>query len=156
MEDEKPDLYYAAPLFNPEELEKNRRVASRLAVWYNVFLPQEGGVLYDELLQQGVQLEIARLQVIGCDVPQLHQCRVLIADLNGATPDYCTVGEAAYVKGLGGTCIGFKTDVRGMLRTGLNPMTYAWFDHIFEGKDAEAEMLNWAQRFAAVARTAGR
>lgn len=111
-------IYYAAPLFNDMELQRNTKMKKWLeSKGYTVYLPQdEAGLSYNMINNENKQ-EINK-KIFESDVNCIKNSDVLIFDLNGRVPDEggCVELGMAYAWGI--KCIGFKTDTRALDYTG--------------------------------------
>lgn len=111
-------IYYAAPLFNEEELEKNSKMKKILEKeGFEVMLPQEdSGLAYDEINENN-KYEIYK-KIFDGDVEDIKRCDVLVFDLNGRVPDEGGCVELGIAYAYGKKCVGFKTDTRAIDKTG--------------------------------------
>lgn len=111
-------IYYAAPLFNDMELEKNEKMKKWLqSKGHEVYLPQdEAGLAYDMINDEN-KLKINQ-EIFKNDVEGIKKSDLLILDLNGRVPDEggCVELGMAYAWGI--KSIGFKTDTRALDYTG--------------------------------------
>ena len=67
MNNARPRVYLAAPLFNERERRFNLEVAGELESVVDVFVPQRDGALLVELVDAGVAINIAEQQVFEQD-----------------------------------------------------------------------------------------
>lgn len=132
----KPKIYLAAPLFNPMERDFNADIADCLSADASVFLPQRDGDLLTRLLAEGCSLEVARRRIYDADVSAVAECDILVAVLDGRTIDEGVAFELGFARGLGKTCVAFKSDDRSLLLTGDNPMITGACDVWCSTKDA--------------------
>ena len=111
-------IYYAAPLFNDMELNKNERMKRWLeSKGYFVYLPQDEAGLAYEKIDDNNKTQINK-KIFESDVKCIKKSDLLIFDLNGRVPDEggCVELGMAYAWGI--KCIGFKTDTRALDYTG--------------------------------------
>ncbi len=111
-------IYYAAPLFNDMELNKNERMKRWLeSKGYFVYLPQDEAGLAYEKIDDNNKMQINK-KIFESDVKCIKKSDLLIFDLNGRVPDEggCVELGMAYAWGI--KCIGFKTDTRALDYTG--------------------------------------
>lgn len=127
----RPYIYLASPLFNDYERKSNRMIRDMLMDKFNVFLPQEDGLLLHELIDKGMKISDAEQLVYQADITAMKECDILIAVLDGANIDEGVSFELGYCKALNKICIGLQTDVRRQLPTGNNPMIGCSCDEIF-------------------------
>ena len=111
-------IYYAAPLFNDMELERNIQMKKWLENrGHEVYLPQdECGLAYDMINEDNK--EQVNKQIFLGDVECIKKSDLLIFDLNGRVPDEggCVELGMAYAWNI--KSIGFKTDTRSLDYTG--------------------------------------
>lgn len=115
-------IYLAAPLFNDRERAYNARLKNIIMARYAVYLPQEDGGLFSQLIQNGMSISSAIQYVHGNDVKALHRCDLLVAVLDGPHVDSGVSFEIGFVRALEKPVIGFHTDSRSELPFGHNPM----------------------------------
>ena len=111
-------IYYAAPLFNDMELNKNERMKRWLeSKGYFVYLSQDEAGLAYEKIDDNNKMQINK-KIFESDVKCIKKSDLLIFDLNGRVPDEggCVELGMAYAWGI--KCIGFKTDTRALDYTG--------------------------------------
>ncbi|HEX4548955.1 nucleoside 2-deoxyribosyltransferase [Pseudomonas sp.] len=138
--DKKPSIYLAAPLFNEMELSYNKSLKALMEPYFNVFLPQEDGLLLREIVASGVSKDIAERMVFDADIQAMRDSDLIVAVLNGAHIDEGVAFEIGYCFAMGKRCIGFKNDVRQALPTGNNPMINQSCEKIFDNRNS---MMNW-------------
>ncbi|TWS10044.1 nucleoside 2-deoxyribosyltransferase [Pseudomonas mandelii] len=136
----KKRVYLAAPLFNEMELNYNKSMAKKLSQYFDVFLPQEDGLLLRNLIKAGLPHERAERMVFDADIQAMKESDMLIAILNGAHIDEGVAFELGFSHATGKRCIGFKTDIRQALPTGNNPMIQQSCERIF---DSEETLFKW-------------
>jgi nucleoside 2-deoxyribosyltransferase len=127
----RPKLYLASPLFNETERERNRFIRDSLIDFFDVFLPQEDGLLLHDLVNKGTPLKVAEKSVYDADTLAMKNADVLLAVLDGACIDDGVAFELGYSKSMNKACIGLQTDMRRQLPTGNNPMIECSCDEIF-------------------------
>jgi nucleoside 2-deoxyribosyltransferase len=136
----RPYIYLASPLFNDYERKNNRMIRDMLLDSFNVFLPQEDGLLLHGLIDNGMKIGDAEKSVYQTDIAAMKECDILIAVLDGANIDEGVSFELGYCKALNKVCIGLQTDVRRQLPTGNNPMIGCSCDDIFSDT---ASLKSW-------------
>ncbi|MGN2404695.1 nucleoside 2-deoxyribosyltransferase [Pseudomonas syringae] len=138
--DKRPSIYLAAPLFNEMELSYNKSLKALMGPYFNVFLPQEDGLLLREIIEGGVPRNIAERMVFDADIQAMRDSDIIVALLNGAHIDEGVAFELGYCFAMDKRCIGLKSDVRQSLPTGNNPMINQSCEKIFDNKDS---MMSW-------------
>ncbi|EJM61298.1 nucleoside 2-deoxyribosyltransferase [Pseudomonas sp. GM48] len=131
----KKRVYLAAPLFNEMELSYNKSLANKLSQYFDVFLPQEDGLLLRDLIRSGLAYEKAERMVFDADIQAMQESDILIAILNGGHIDEGVAFELGFSYATGKRCIGFKTDIRQALPSGNNPMINQSCEKIFDSED---------------------
>ncbi|MCT8187339.1 nucleoside 2-deoxyribosyltransferase [Pseudomonas monteilii] len=137
----KPTIYLAAPLFNEAELAYNKTLKAKLQDYFDVFLPQEDGLLLRELVANGTSAALAERMVFDADIAAMKESEFILAILNGAHIDEGVAFELGFSFALGIRCIGLKTDIRQALPTGNNPMINQSCEKIFNSADAAVTWL---------------
>jgi nucleoside 2-deoxyribosyltransferase len=118
----KRSVYFAAPLFTPEERQFNSQMATLLERQFRVFLPQrDGHLIPGRILTPRAYSRVAK-QVFKADVAELRSADLVFAVLNGRTIDEGVAFELGFAYAHGIDCIGYSTDSRVLLPTGPNPM----------------------------------
>jgi nucleoside 2-deoxyribosyltransferase len=135
-------LYIAAPLFSDAELEFNRCLREALGAAFDVYLPQEGGGLFDELVRSGAPPRDAARQIFERDLEALRASDALLIVLDGRSVDEGAAFELGVAYTLGKPCYGLQTDARRLLPTGNNPMIEGALRRVFHTVE---ELLAWAQ-----------
>lgn len=129
-------IYIAAPLFNERECEYNRKIRDLLISKFNVFLPQEDGLLLEDLVANGMEKNAAEKIIFEADISAIKDSDIIVAILDGANIDEGVAFELGFCRALEKVCVGLQTDVRRQLLTGNNPMIsqscLAIFDSIKE------------------------
>lgn len=118
----KKRVYLAAPLFNEAELTYNRELKKALSPYFDVFLPQEDGLLLRDISSESISNDLAEGKIFNADITAMNNCDIIIVVLNGAHIDEGVAFELGYCFAKGKRCIGIKEDVRQALPTGNNPM----------------------------------
>lgn len=136
----KKQIYLAAPLFNEREREFNKYIRDILAPHFNVFLPQEDGLLLEDLIAIGVEKDVAEKTIYDADISAMRESDIIIAVLDGANIDEGVAFELGFCQALQKICIGLQTDSRRQLPTGNNPMIGQSCAKIFKNIDA---MVIW-------------
>lgn len=134
-------IYLAGPLFNELERQRNSLLKQRLEQVFDVFLPQQDGLLLDDIIRHGGDPDFARKEVFNTDIKELKNSDILIAILDGAVIDPGVAVEIGFFWGLGKPCIGLQTDVRRQLVSGNNPMIDGVLAKIFTGDQELVEFL---------------
>lgn len=136
----KKNIYLAAPLFNEVELSYNRALKKLLEPVFNVFLPQEDGLLLRDIVTENTPPRTAERKIFEADAIAMNNSDIIIAVLNGAHIDEGVAFELGYCFAIGKRCIGLKEDIRQALPTGNNPMISGSCERIFDNKDS---LLSW-------------
>lgn len=118
----KKNIYLAAPLFNEAELSYNRALKELLEPVFNVFLPQEDGLLLRDIVTENTPPRTAERKIFEAYIMAMNNSDIIIAVLNGAHIDEGVAFELGYCFAIGKRCIGLKEDIRQALPTGNNPM----------------------------------
>lgn len=140
----KQKIYIAAPLFNQQERVFNKSIKERLVSRYDVYLPQEDGLLLEDLLQQGVEASIAKDRIFFADIQAMHESDIVLAILDGAHIDEGVAFEIGYMKASNKICVGLQTDIRRQLPSGNNPMVSKSLSEIFSSLE---QMYNWFDKY---------
>lgn len=143
--DRNPRLYLASPLFTPRERDFNVELKESLRSAFDVYLPQEDGLLLADLVKQGIDVPVAEKMVFDADIASMSEVDALLAVLDGATVDEGVAFEIGYVHALGKTCVALQTDIRRQLPTGNNPMIGCSISQYFEDVDS---LILWARGFS--------
>lgn len=115
-------IYLAGPLFTPTEREFVESIADVLSTACSVYVPHRDGLLVAEQLAMGLSRSEVYRAVYLRDIDEIHKCDVLLAILDGRTPDEGVCIEIGYAKALGKQIVALKTDIRTALPWGNNPM----------------------------------
>lgn len=136
-------LYLAAPLFTPEERQFNQYLAARLERKYRVFLPQrDGRLIPGRALGKKPYARLAK-QVFEMDIEALGKSQTVFAVLNGRTVDEGVSFELGFGYAHGIELVGYWTDSRVLLPTGMNPMLSGGLDVLIRG---EGDFKNWLRK----------
>jgi nucleoside 2-deoxyribosyltransferase len=137
-------LYLAAPLFSAAELEFNRNLKAALSLYFEVYLPQEDGLLLVEAIRSGADAEAAARHVFVSDTKAIASSDVVLAVLDGRSIDEGVAFELGYAYAISRPCYGLQTDPRRLLPSGNNPMVQQALTAVFSGI---RELLAWAAGF---------
>jgi len=97
----KPKAYFAAPLFNPQELSFNETVATVLSGRFEVHLPQRDGVLIPGNVRDEAHFrEMSRI-AYRSDLDAIRRSDVVFAVLDGRVIDEGVAFELGYGVALG-------------------------------------------------------
>lgn len=135
-------IYLAAPLFSNAEREFNKKLKTQLSPTFDVYLPQEDGMLIVDLIKRGVSFEQASQQVFSADLAAINKCDVLLIVLDGRSVDEGAAMELGYAYSLGKVCIGLSTDPRTLLPNGQNPMISCCLDTVVSNAQEVAEYFS--------------
>jgi nucleoside 2-deoxyribosyltransferase len=129
-------IYLAAPLFNDREREFNKYLRNILVSHFNVFLPQEDGLLLEDLIAKGMEKDVAEKIIYDADISAMRESDIIIAVLDGANIDEGVAFELGFCRALQKICVGLQTDTHRQLPTGNNPMIGQSCVKIFKNIDA--------------------
>ncbi|MDR3543678.1 MAG: nucleoside 2-deoxyribosyltransferase [Desulfosporosinus sp.] len=121
-------IYLAAPLFSEAEKNFNVQLKQTLSSHFNVYLPQEDGMLIVDLVKSGVSFSKASQMVFDADIRAINDSDILLIVLDGRTVDEGAAMELGYAFSKGKQCIGYSTDPRCLLPDGQNPMISCCLD----------------------------
>ncbi len=138
----KLNLYLAAPLFNSMELAYNESLREMLLPHFNVFLPQEDGLLLRDLISGGIQPNMAARMVFDADIEAMAEADIILAVLHGSHVDEGVAFELGYCFSKGKRCVALQEDVRQALPTGNNPMIAQSCEKTFRNRQ---ELLDWVK-----------
>lgn len=127
-------------MFNEAELSYNRGLREYLEPEFNVFLPQEDGLLLRDVVAESISLDIAEKKIFEADIMAMNNADIILVVLNGAHIDEGVAFELGYCFATGKRCVGLKEDIRQALPTGNNPMISKSCERIFDNKNA---LLSW-------------
>jgi nucleoside 2-deoxyribosyltransferase len=137
----KAQLYLAAPLFSAAERAFNASLKGKLSPYFQVFLPQEDGVLLADLVEHGADVDVASRLVFDHDCSAVRASDYLLILLDGRTIDEGAAFELGMAFTLGKRCIALQTDPRRMIMGRNNPMIAHAVETVFTD---EAQLLGWA------------
>lgn len=138
----KPRLYLAAPLFSEAELSYNLRLKAILVRYFNVYLPQEDGHLFVDLVAKGMTVAEAQAAIFECDCAVLREADVLLLVMDGRIIDEGAAFELGLAYALGKVCCGLQTDPRRLLPEGNNPLITGALSTVFSSTE---EMVMWCE-----------
>jgi nucleoside 2-deoxyribosyltransferase len=141
----KPNLYFAAPLFSKAELDFNKQIADLVQPYFDVYLPQEDGGLMVHMIAGGMQPEKAAEAVFNLDLLALKRCDLLLIVMDGRSVDEGAAFELGFAHALGKPCYALQTDPRRLLPVGNNPMLAVPLRAVFTQVD---ELLAWARSYS--------
>ncbi|MDI6668220.1 nucleoside 2-deoxyribosyltransferase [Pseudomonas aeruginosa] len=136
------NLYLAAPLFNKMELNYNASLKEELSPYFDVFLPQEDGLLLRDIVERGTNENVAARIVFDADIQAMADADLILAVLHGAHIDEGVAFEIGYCFASGKRCIALQEDVRQALPTGNNPMISQSCERIFRDRQ---DLLEWVK-----------
>lgn len=114
-------IYFAAPLFNEMELERNRKYTDILRkLGYEVYLPQESAGLSAQIIANGEDKYEVSKRIFKTDLEGIKWCDILVFFLDGRVPDEGACVELGIAYAWGKKCIGYKTDDRCLDFTGTD------------------------------------
>ena len=146
-------IYLAAPLFSDAEKTYNKALKEQLTPFFDVYLPQEDGLLVVDLIKRGISFKQASQQVFSADLNAIRKCDVLLIVLDGRTVDEGAAMELGYAYGMEKECIGISTDPRSLLPDGQNPMISCCLDVVVANaqqvivylqKEKEIKLCMWS------------
>jgi len=135
-------IYLASPLFSAAERRENLILANAMQPWCDVFLPQRDGDLLPNLIADGMHPDIAYVRVFRKDVAALEACDAILVNLDGRAVDEGAAFELGYAYARGKICVGYHTDPRVLLPSGLNPMVTVPLTRILS---SAADVQEWSQ-----------
>jgi nucleoside 2-deoxyribosyltransferase len=127
----RPKLYLAGPLFSLPEREFNSQLRDMLLPIVDVFLPQQDGDLFVEMVAKGIDVELAARRVFETDLRAIIESDYVLIIMDGRSIDEGAAFELGYASALGKACIGLQTDMRRLLPIGNNPMITGALAHVF-------------------------
>lgn len=114
-------IYFAAPLFNEMELERNKKYTDILREWgYEVYLPQESAGLSAQIIANGGDKYEVSKKIFETDMNGIKWCDILVFFLDGRVPDEGACVELGMAYAWDKKCIGYKTDDRCLDFTGTD------------------------------------
>ena len=136
-------LYLAAPLFTPEERAFNEYLSTRLEQKFQVFLPQRDGHLIPGKKLSREKYNRLASKVFAADIAAIRNSTILFAVLNGRTMDEGVCFEIGFAHAIGVVCVGYLTDSRVLLPTGMNPMIECSLESSFR---SDNELSRWIKK----------
>lgn len=136
----RPRVYLAGPLFSEAECGFNSAVTRRLEEWADVYLPQRDGGLMSEMINQGIESDIAACRVFKRDMDAIQQADYLIAVLDGRAIDEGVAFELGVAFSHAKRCVGLQTDSRRLASWGNNPMITGALEMVFNAVD---DLVSW-------------
>jgi nucleoside 2-deoxyribosyltransferase len=133
-------IYCAGPLFNPKEREEMAAIATVLEdTGYSVFLPQEHGLKFAELLptltKKNITVEdgavMLNMAIFSLDVFEVVNSDGLILNMNGRVPDEGAMVESGIAWSHNKTVVIFKNDDRSLILGNCNPLVMGLSDFEF-------------------------
>jgi nucleoside 2-deoxyribosyltransferase len=140
----KKRLYLAGPLFSQAEREYNRILKKSLSPYFDVFLPQENGGLFVNLVAGGMAINHAAKRIFNCDIEAIEASDVLLIVLDGRAIDEGAAFELGVAFARGKKCVALQTDIRRLLPIGNNPMIDCAVESVFENIES---LGMWARAF---------
>ncbi|PLC47965.1 nucleoside 2-deoxyribosyltransferase [Pollutimonas subterranea] len=138
----RPMIYMAGPLFNEAERSYNVYIRHLLEEFYDVYLPQEDGLLIPDLIKSGMSAERASSAIFKNDLNAIHRCDLLLILLDGRTVDEGAAMELGYAYCLGKLCVSLQTDFRRLSPFGNNPMITGAVSHSFTRVE---DLISWVK-----------
>lgn len=142
-----PSLYFAGPLFSAGERSYNTFLKQQISEYFDVYLPQEDGVLMPDLLDSGMSAGDATGVVFLNDMNAIKRAEVVLILLDGRAVDEGAAFELGIAFALGKRCVGLQTDFRRLAPFGNNPMLTGALSCVFGSVD---EMVKWSRAYSAV------
>lgn len=136
-------LYLAAPLFSEAERQFNRQLQHLLSSYFELYVPQEHGGLFAEMVRGGTDPTEAARRIFSWDITAIGQCDLILIVLDGRTVDEGAAFEVGYGYAIGKLCYGLQTDPRRLVPSGNNPMIEQALAYIFHGLE---ELADWARQ----------
>lgn len=134
-------IYLAAPLFNPTEREYIEQLATQLEKSWDVYVPHRDGHLVEADIANGRNPVDAYKSIYQRDIAEIRKCDVMLAILDGRTPDEGVCIEIGFAKALNKQVIGLKTDIRTLLPWGNNPMIDGCIDQWVKSTSEVLDLL---------------
>ena len=133
-------VYFAAPLFTPQERAFNEHLARQLEQFFHVFLPQRDGQLLPGKELDSTAYSALADHVFRTDVEAIRRADTLFAVLDGRTIDEGVAVEVGMAHALEKQCVGFWSDARVLLPHGINPMVRGAIQTLLR---SESEFRSW-------------
>lgn len=113
-------IYFAAPLFNEMELQRNAEFTKVLRnAGFEVYLPQESGLSAKMIKNNSDTIAVSR-HLFETDKKAIKECDILIIFLDGRVPDEGACVELGMAYAWDKKCFGYKTDDRNLDFTGTD------------------------------------
>lgn len=138
-------IYVASPLFSEAERKLNESICSILERHCEVFLPQRDGHLVGNLVASGMSARDAYATVFRKDIVALERSDAVLINLDGRSVDEGAAFELGFAFAHRKICVGFRTDVRVLIKWGLNPMVVVPLQTMISSL---SELEHWAAQFA--------
>ncbi len=136
-------LYLAGPLFSDAEREFNRKLRRLLSPYFELYVPQEDGGLFVDMLESGTSPSDAGRRIFTWDIAALDRCDLVLVVLDGRTIDEGAAFELGYAYAVSKLCYGVQTDPRRLVPSGNNPMIEQALAYVFHSVD---ELVAWAAK----------
>ena len=142
MKKNKPMLYLAGPLFTEAERSFNETLRDVLSEFFDVFLPQEAGLI-GEMVKHGIGPSESSHRIYDACMKALRKCEVVLIVLDGAMVDDGSAFELGIAHMRKIPRFGYLSDDRKKPEPpSVNPMIYFSLDRIFTDLNSLAE---WAE-----------
>jgi len=116
-------VYIAAPLFSKSELEFNLQLNEFLeSIGFDTFLPQHGGYVLSELMDNGLGKDDAIQMIFQKDTEEIKNCDIIVFAMDGRVPDEGACVEIGLAYAYNKECFGLKTDSRSFIDNMDNPL----------------------------------
>lgn len=145
MKKNKPMLYLAGPLFTEAERSFNETLRDVLSEFFEVFLPQEVGLI-GEMMKHGIGPSESSQQIYDACMKALRKCDLILIVLDGVMVDDGSAFELGIAHMRKVPRFGYLTDDRKRPEPpGINPMIFFSLGGIFTDLNSLAD---WAESFA--------
>ena len=145
MKKRKPILYLAGPLFTEAERSFNETLREVLSEFFDVFLPQEAGLI-GEMMKHGIGPSESSHQIYEACMKALKKCDILLIVLDGVMVDDGSAFELGIAHMRKVPRFGYLSDDRKRPEPpSINSMIYFSLDRIFSDLNS---LANWAESFA--------
>ena len=142
MKKNKPMLYLAGPLFTEAERSFNETLRDVLSEFFDVFLPQEAGLI-GEMVKHGIGPSESSHRIYDACMKALRKCEVVLIVLDGVMVDDGSAFELGIAHMRKIPRFGYLSDDRKKPEPpSVNPMIYFSLDRIFTDLNSLAE---WAE-----------
>jgi len=137
-------LYLAGPLFTEAERLFNETLRDVLSEFFDVFLPQEAGLI-GEMMKHGIGPSESSKRIYEACMKALKKCDVMLIVLDGVMVDDGSAFELGIAHARKIPRYGYLTDDRKRPEPPcVNPMIYFSLDMIFTDLSGLAD---WAEKF---------